>query len=154
MGEQHLISFFVAGHPQTQGSKIVVHRWGPMIGGRPTCRVGMREARGARLVEWRALIATAAAAAMDGRTKLSGPAEVNLTFFFERPTSHTRAQRSTRYVAAKSKDDVDKLARAVNDALTMAAVWEDDGQVAVIHAYKLYAGVGQRAGVRVEAMSL
>ena len=60
----------------------------------------------------------------------------------------------TRYVAAKSKDDVDKLARAVNDALTMAAVWEDDGQVAVIHAYKLYAGVGQRAGVRVEAMSL
>ena len=56
---------------------------------------------------------------------------------------------------ALAEPGADKLARAVLDALTDAAVWEDDGQVADLHVYKRFADAeGEVAGVmcRVEAL--
>jgi Holliday junction resolvase RusA-like endonuclease len=150
------VAFFVSGHAQTQGSKIPVHRWGPMVGGKSMCSFFMREARGDRLEEWRALVATAAKRAMRQEMPFTGPVKVTLTFFFDRPASHMRAQRLVPWAFAKGKDDADKLARACLDAMTSAAVFEDDAQVADLRALKHYADVaaGERAGVRIEVITL
>ena len=48
------------------------------------------------------------------------------------------------------RPDIDKLARAILDALTDARVWPDDGQVVTMHVEKRYG----EPGVEIEAISL
>lgn len=64
-----------------------------------------------------------------------GPIWVELTFSLRRPAS---APRSVTLPA--KKPDVDKLARAVLDALTEAGVWADDAQVVDLRVRKVFAG--------------
>ena len=59
-----------------------------------------------------------------------------MTFFMPRPQSQTRAERLRRFVT--KSPDLDKLERAVLDALT-AVVWVDDSQVAEVDKRKVYA---------------
>ena len=144
-----MISFFVAGKPQTKGSMIVRHRHGT-AGGRCACKNWVTEMAGGRLEEWTTLVASYAARAMRGAPALTGPVKVSMWFIFDRPASHTAAQRKSPYVAVRKRYDADKLARAVNDALTQAAVWEDDSQAVIIYVEKLYAdAAASRAGVTI-----
>ncbi|WP_454921374.1 RusA family crossover junction endodeoxyribonuclease [Actinomyces naeslundii] len=128
------IVFFAAGTPAPQGSK--------------------RHVGGGRLVEssrqvgpWRATARRAALEAMSGQQPRTGPLEVYLRFIMPRPEGHLRQGRAQtdgwRLLPSAprqhtGKPDVDKLVRAILDALT-GVCWCDDAQVVAVHAEKTYA---------------
>lgn len=105
-----LLRFWVSGTPRPQGSKLLVR--GRMI----------ESSRG--LSAWRRTVAMAALAARQegGYLALKGPVRVDVAFHLRRPLT--------------AKPDIDKLARAVLDALVDAGVLEDDSQVCWLHAWK------------------
>lgn len=128
-----LIAFYCTGEPQTQGSIRTFHRW--REDGR--CLVSSTHDN-VRLKEWRALVSTAAKRAMKQRMPLTGPVEVVLTFWFRPP----KTVKVGPWVFTRGRHDIDKTIRAVLDAMTDAAVWLDDGQVARVIAEKRYIGPG------------
>lgn len=65
-----------------------------------------------------------------GLETLTGPVSLNVTFHIERPKTTRRA--TPRY-------DLDNYLKAIMDAMTHAAVWLDDDQVAHIAARKVFA---------------
>lgn len=77
-----------------------------------------------------------------GREPFEGPVAVTLTFTLERPASVSAAVRPWPQV----KPDVDKLQRAVLDALT-GVVYRDDSQVVALASCKRY---GSPAGVTID----
>ncbi len=124
-----MISFFVPGVPVTQGSKTLKGRY-------------MAEASGPRLKAWRTAVGWAARQAHRGPpAPLSTPLAVTLNFTFQRPAKPSRG-----YPCTSGGQDIEKLVRAVHDALT-GIVWTDDSQCVDIRAIKTY---GERAGVSVE----
>ncbi len=70
------------------------------------------------------------------------PAFAHLSFYMPRPASVKRLRPSV-------KPDVDKLTRAIFDALTDAGVWTDDGQVVDQSAHKYYADDEPYVSIRV-----
>jgi Holliday junction resolvase RusA-like endonuclease len=140
-----LATFSVDGLPVPQGSKNAIHRGG---------RTLIVERGRAQLGPWRAQVAASAIAAL--AEPIVGPVTVELHFRLLRPKAHYRTGRhagelredAPGYVS--TRPDVDKLARAVLDALTGVA-FADDGQVAGLVAYKLFS---VRAGVDVELRGL
>lgn len=125
---------FVDGIPAAQGSK-------RHVGG------GRMIETSKRLPAWRKAIS---AAAVDAHWHLhpilNEPVRVVLGFVMPRPQYHFTA-RGLRENAPTHHDktpDLDKLCRAVLDALTHAGVWRDDAQVAALEASK---GYGASPGV-------
>ena len=88
--------------------------------------------------------------AMAGGVKVieKGPVKVEVQFVLPRPRSARRGD-----VFSWKKPDVDKLLRAVLDALTGVA-YHDDGQVSVIQAAKRFALAGEPAGASVSISPL
>ena len=75
------------------------------------------------------------------RPALTGPVELALRFYFPRPKNHLRTNGELKDWApawCASGGDLDKLARLVCDAGTIAGLYEDDRQVALIRAEKRY----------------
>lgn len=129
-----ILSFFVPGVPAPQGSKNGYHRGGKVV---------LVEAVKA-LKPWRE--AVAARARESNRTAaLRGPVSVDLRFVMYRPKGTPK--RSTP--PAVKKPDVDKLVRAVFDALTAAGVWGDDAQVTRLFTTKRIAEPNEVPGVHV-----
>jgi crossover junction endodeoxyribonuclease RusA len=124
------LEFYVPGVPVPQGSKRHVG------GGR------MIEAN-KRLPKWRLDVKNVAREARAGR-QFVGAVALLLDFDMPRPKSVKRLRPHVR-------PDLDKLVRAIGDALTLAGVWEDDGQVVVLHAQKRYA---EQPGVRIVVREL
>lgn len=128
------IAFTVLGDPQPQGSKTIVQRHGK----RPV----MREDN--PLTEpWRATVAKAAQAVMAGEQLRTGPLRVTATFVFRRPAGHwgtgrnaSRLKRSAP-LYVQTRPDVDKLLRAIGDAIT-GIVCRDDAQLVIVRAEKHY----------------
>ncbi|WP_382307351.1 RusA family crossover junction endodeoxyribonuclease [Herbiconiux sp. UC225_62] len=118
------IVLVVPGDLVPQGSKKAV-----MGGGRPQV-VDVNEKK---LKLWRGQIATAARLVYTGPLILDA-VDVRLEFRVPRPKSVSEAKRPWPSVYP----DVDKLARAVLDALT-GSVFKDDGQVVDLRASKRYA---------------
>ena len=142
------ISFTVVGTPAPQGSK--------------------RHVGGGRMIEssphvkpWRESIRAAALEAMgEDWQQLTGPVGLSLGFYLPRPKGHYGTGRnadSLRPSAPRhpvTKPDLDKLIRAVLDALTSAGLWRDDSQVVSILAGKEYAdGVSPRLTVGVDQVA-
>jgi len=134
------VTFTVAGDPVPQGSKQAY-----VVKGRAV----VTERGRATLGPWRNQIAAAALELLE--EPLAGPVAVCLSFAFTRPKSHYRTGRyagellpaaPTRH---STRPDVDKLARAVLDALTGVA-FRDDGQVSELFARKTFSG---RSGVTI-----
>jgi Holliday junction resolvase RusA-like endonuclease len=96
-----------------------------VVKGRPILTTS---ARG--LGEWTQKIA---AAAYGQTTQLESPARVQITFYLPRPKSLKKS-----IVYPSKRPDVDKLARAVLDALT-GITWRDDSQVTYLCVMKVYA---------------
>ncbi len=94
---------------------------------------------------------------------LTGPVAAGLVFCFARPSGHYGTGRNSGQVrpgapswpANKGSGDIEKLVRAVFDALTDAAVWRDDSQVVIQWARKAWVGdVLDRPGVRIEVRTV
>jgi Holliday junction resolvase RusA-like endonuclease len=110
-----VISFWVAGVPVQQGSKIpgVTKKGVPYL----------RESTDRKLRPWRAAVEDAASAAMVGQPMLKGPVGLSVEFYF--PIVASDRERFWKHTAP----DLSKLVRAVEDAITNAGVWEDDARV-------------------------
>lgn len=122
--------FFVPGRPVSQGSKTVVFS----SEGRPRVIDG-RGSRPRELAAWRDAVAQSAFVWVRGRL-LEGPVAVDCAFFLPRP----RRQRTPLdWPTQRASGDVDKLARAVLDALSGVA-FADDVQVVELRATKQWAG--------------
>lgn len=128
------VEFTVPGEPQPQGSKTVVQQRG----------------RRPRMFEdnpdtapWRERVERFARAAMDGRQIRTGPLRMTVTFVFRRPAGHWGTGRNAGKLKpsaplyVRTRPDVDKLVRAVGDAIT-GTVCRDDAQLVVVHAEKHY----------------
>ena len=90
---------------------------------------------------WRERVALAAHNAEPAM--LTGALSVTLEFYFPRPKSHYRTGRNAHLLRDAAPDyptgkpDIDKLARAILDALT-GIWWDDDSRVVSLEAVKIY----------------
>lgn len=124
----------VAGEPIPQGSM----RAFVVKGGRPIVT-----ADNARTRPWKASVADAAATAVErrGMAPLAGPVDVDVVFRMPRPKGHFNrhgALLPSSPSTPAGRPDIDKLARAVLDALT-GIVFRDDSQVVRLGLAKVYA---------------
>ena len=116
------ISFFVAGLPQTQaGMRDVPTK----NGGRALITTGGKD-----LKPWRKKVKQVAELAKRNTPTLTGPVEVTYRFVLPMPSTRPVALRRQGIDWSYSKPDLDKLARAIGDSLSDAAVYGDDGQIA------------------------
>lgn len=133
------ICFFAAGRPAAQGSK--------------------RHVGGGRLIEssrqvgpWREIVRQAAIEAMAGRPPIDGPVYLVQVFALPRPKSHYGTGRNSGRVKRGApsrppvRPDLDKLARAVGDALTRVC-YHDDAQIVNLRAAKYYVTPSGRLSV-------
>lgn len=119
-----MISFSVVGQPVPQGSMKVIN--GHVI-----------HSRGSALAAWRSNVALEARKA--GAFPTRDPITLNMTFMLTRPRTVKRREPTV-------PPDLDKLVRAVLDALT-AIAYLDDSQVTEIFARKVY---GDLPGAHIE----
>ena len=132
-------------------------RWTVTVYGTPATKgsmkcIGPRGGRGHQLIEddkggtrkaWRAAVEQAAAAILVRRgAPFTGPVGVQLKFWLPRPASVTRSRPHTR-----GTGDLDKLERAVLDAITNAGLWGDDAQVCRLVTIKAYADPPEQPGL-------
>lgn len=133
------IVFYAEGVPAPQGSKT---------------HVG-----GGRLIEssrqvgpWRDAVRRAAVEAMASRPPIEGPVYLVQVFALPRPKSHYGTGRNSGRVKRGApsrppvRPDLDKLARAVGDALT-GVCYRDDAQVVNLCAAKYYVTSSGRLSV-------
>lgn len=77
------------------------------------------------------------------KVRLEGAVILTLAFVLQRPKTAPKK----RVLSAAKKPDLDKLIRAVMDALKSADVYQDDSQVTTIVASKRVAGLDETPGV-------
>lgn len=132
------IEVWIPGVPKPQGSmRLVNRRTGKII-------------HSASLIQWRTACVMLLRSARKGR-RLEGPVELSVTFVFVRPGSHAKRIAEADGGWRDRGSDLDKLIRAVGDALTISECIRDDTQIAAIHAAKIY---GVKPGARVLLRSL
>jgi Holliday junction resolvase RusA-like endonuclease len=119
------LRFVVVGEPQPQGSlKSFRHRSTGAI---------VSTSDNAALRPWKDRVVLEARQAMKGRQEpLAGPVSVHAAFALRRPKSVRREWPTVR-------PDLDKLQRAIGDALVEAGVLIDDGQIVAWSPVKRYA---------------
>ena len=118
-----MIEIAVRGEPRPQGS----HR-AFMVGGKPRITDSNR-----RLAQWRDLVALAAQGVAPPEL-IEAPVRVEIEFSLKRPKSLPKRVPDSCHV---KKPDLDKLTRAILDAITGVVV-RDDSQVVEIAASKRY----------------
>lgn len=108
-------------------------------------------ANSVKLIAWREAIAWMAAEAAKeaGLAELhDGPVQVRMVFLLPRPQRHPKKNGP---LFAQTKPDLDKLARAVLDALE-GVVYKNDSRVVDISARKAYAAESPGVGIEVDLM--
>jgi Holliday junction resolvase RusA-like endonuclease len=141
----------VIGTPIPQGSK-VANSFGH----------GVRDANVKKLKPWRAEVAGCIADTMTttGWTTLDEPVEVTITFFHPRLASHYGTGRNAGVLKATAPQwkstapDIDKLARAVLDALTASRAIRDDARVVRLVAEDRYADAATGARITVRPITV
>lgn len=144
-----VLDVFVPGKPAPQGSK----RYLGQAGGK-----GITVESSKAVAPWRADIREHARNACLSKrpggithTCYLGPIAVRLEFVMPRPK---RLPKTRPTPAHTGRPDIDKLARAVLDALSSSGLWRDDAQVVDLHPTKRYAEVAETPGcsIIVEAL--
>ncbi len=133
-----MIPVVVDAIPVTEGSTKAF-----IVNGKPNVVHDNAEA----LDRWRDLIAwhTRAAMAKYRTDKIDGPVVVQAIFYLPRPASHYGTGRNAGVLKPSApaypdrKPDVDKLARAVLDALAMGGAYTQDSRVTDLSSFKRYA---------------
>lgn len=142
-----MITFEVNGEPITQGSM------------RPgTCpqtgRLIVKHEHGAELKQWRSCVALAAKRAMGNSHAIArrAPVAVEVEFRLSRPLSG-RGGKVLGLEHPTQDRDLDKLCRAVCDALT-GVLYADDGQVIDLRARKRYVRAAELPGATITVLTL
>jgi crossover junction endodeoxyribonuclease RusA len=141
-----MIAFTVYGVARPKGSMRAFRRKG---GGRPIITDGNRNVH-----TWQRQIAVAAATAaarvpFDARSQLfASPVHCEIRCFLPRPKAYLRPANRDRDVPHVGRPDLDKLTRAVLDALTHV-LFDDDAQVIELIAVKRYANGASAARVEI-----
>jgi crossover junction endodeoxyribonuclease RusA len=124
-------AFTVHGTPAPQGSKTIARS--------KAGRVWMRDDN--RATEpWRATIQARAQQALGDGQPLNGPVQLRVIFRFARPQTHYRKNgqlRPSSPLSHAKRPDLDKLLRAVGDALS-GVLLIDDSQITSLTAEKIY----------------
>lgn len=128
-----MVRFFTPGTPTTQGSK---RAWVNKFTG----KAQMQEVGGDRLRLWRHSVNNEARRLADAGHYFEGPLSVVITFQLRKPKSAPKKRPS--YPIGKLSGDIDKLSRAILDALTNV-LFADDAQVVRLSATK---GWGEPVG--------
>ena len=132
-----LLAVFVPGKPAPQGSK----RYLGVKGGK-----GITVEMSKKVAPWRTDVREAVIGAARVAGSGGAPLSVRLEFVMPRPASTPKR----RTPAAVKRPDLDKLVRAVLDAIGSAGcIWVDDSQVVDLHAIKRIAGIGEPAGCHI-----
>lgn len=129
------LDIFVAGRPAPQGSKRHVGN-------------GIMVESSKAVAPWRTTVAWHAAQAYQG-APLQGAVQVVLRFVMPRPVSTPKSKTPE----AIKKPDLDKLVRAIFDALS-GVVWRDDSQVVEVLADKVIAGLDEQPGCHLRVGAL
>lgn len=80
---------------------------------------------------------------------------ISLVFLFPRPKAHFNSKGALKPSAPEhktTKPDIDKLARAVLDSLTLAGVFKDDAQVFSLSTQKRFCIGDEQPGVLITLM--
>ena len=137
--------FSVLGLPAPQGSKTHVGD-------------GRMVESSKRVKPWRRQVA-AAYVDHDFGDVLIGPLALTVDFYLPRPKAHYGTGRNAGALKPSAPaehltmPDLDKLTRAVGDALTRLA-WRDDSQIVAWHAYKHYATTTTTVGAQITIQEL
>lgn len=141
------LDFFVMGTPVPQGSKRAWYSEAQK-------RVFMTEDAGVRHSTWRFELATYARAEVGNAEPMTGPLSVALTFIQHRPLAHYGTGKNAKELKPSAlpypikPPDIDKLTRAVFDAMT-SIVWVDDAQVVAATIRKRYCHRWEQEGVHI-----
>lgn len=140
-----MYGFFVPGNPITKGSLTPYQD-------QRTGRLGVKHQFGKELREWCSRISFFASQARNEFFGTDEAVEVEATFVLKRPGTHYgtgrnagKVKNSAPNLPTGKKLDIDKLSRALLDALTGVA-YVDDGQVTRLNVNKAY---GEEQGVAV-----
>lgn len=127
------LSIFVPGFAAPQGSKRHVGR-------------GIMIESSKKVAPWRADVRLALLDA-DGQplAVFDGPVTVRLEFILRRPVSTPKKATPP----ATKKPDIDKLGRAILDAVSSAGCWRDDSQVVRLNLTKRLAEIGETPGCKI-----
>lgn len=128
-----VLSAFVPGRPAPQGSKRYLGR-GVMIESSKAVKPWRADVRAALLDD-----------AGRPRAYFDGPVAVTLEFIMPRPA----ATPKKRTPPAVKKPDIDKLGRAILDAIGSAGVWNDDAQVVAMIVSKRLAATDEQPGAHI-----
>lgn len=128
--------------PATQGSKRHVGH-------------GIMRETNLRLPAWRSLVADAALAT--NHPLLNQPVSISITFRFLRAKGHYNksglSPSAPAHLTSKQKGDIDKLSRAILDALT-GTLLHDDSQVVQLAAHKRYCTPEEKPGALITIIPL
>jgi Holliday junction resolvase RusA-like endonuclease len=156
------VEFRVLGSAASAGSKDVgvVYRSGPHGSKIPvtdsTGRVKtfVKDQSGQAGRDWRSAVAEAGSNALDGNELLDGPIWIEMTLIRQRGPGHYGQGRNRSRILPSAPPypavmpDIDKLTRAVFDALT-GSTWRDDSRVVKMDVEKVYAQPGEPEGAEV-----
>jgi crossover junction endodeoxyribonuclease RusA len=117
-------SFEVHGSPVPQGSKRGIVN--------PSGKISMIESAGEKLGTWRQDVIGEARKALNGEGPIEGPVVLHVTFFLRTP-------QKPKFPLPIVRPDLDKLERALLDALQAAGMFRDDSQVVSKVGKKRYA---------------
>jgi crossover junction endodeoxyribonuclease RusA len=112
------------------------------------------------LPAWTEAVRSNTERAMTGQTPFSGPVIVTAAFWMPRPKGHYRTGRNAHLLRDSApqwptgKPDLDKLERAVLDALTAGGAWHDDAQVVRVTKHKHYAANDTMPGCTIEIFDM
>ena len=131
-------SFTVYGRPAPQGSKTYMGR-GKMV---ESCK---------RVKPWRKDIKITAKGLRPTLWHATIGVQLEVEFLFKRPKHHFRTNGKLKpkapFHCTTRVGDIDKLSRAVADALT-GVIYEDDSQIISLNTTKRYARSNEREGAK------
>lgn len=138
--------FEVLGTPTPQGSKTAI-----MVAGRPRLIEGKAGQRD-NIKSWRSAVAETARDIADDVGKFDGDLRLTVQFRFAMPASARKADRVRGWAYKRSAPDLDKLVRAVGDALKIGGLIVDDSRFVEIEASKITVTNWTGATITVEAL--
>lgn len=131
-----MINFFVPGTPKPQGSKrAFIH---------PTTKRPVMIEDNTKTRDWRGDVKWFAQQQPDV-TPTEKAVRVHVHFIMPRPKSTPKTKPTPRAV---KKPDIDKMLRAILDALT-GTLWRDDSQVTHLTGAKRIAEIDEQPGARI-----